>query len=70
MSNGVISNPVLVEWLAGRQKSLHLLKTTTTPSGQMIHWVPIESQIPGRKTTTQPPLPVTPWGIGTFEVTH
>jgi len=49
-------NPELVEWLKRRQASLKIVKTTTTPSGQTIDWVPIESQHPSGKIATPPPL--------------
>jgi hypothetical protein len=48
-------NPGLVDWLKGRQASLQIVKTTTTPSGQTIDWVPIESQNPSGKIATAPP---------------
>jgi hypothetical protein len=48
-------NPSLVDWLKGRQASLKIVKTTTTPSGQTIDWVPIESQNPSGKIATAPP---------------
>jgi hypothetical protein len=48
-------NPELVNWLKVRQASLNIVKTTTTPSGQTIDWVPIESQHPSGKIATPPP---------------
>jgi len=48
-------NPELVNWLKDRQVSLKIVKTTTTPSGQTIDWVPIESQHPSGKIATAPP---------------
>ncbi len=48
-------NPELVNWLKGRQASLKIVKTTATPSGQTIDWVPIESQHPSGKIATAPP---------------
>jgi len=48
-------NPELVNWLKARQASLKILKTTTTPSGQTIDWVPIESQHPSGRIATAPP---------------
>jgi hypothetical protein len=48
-------NPELVNWLNIRQASLKIVKTTTTPSGQTIDWVPIESQHPSGKIATAPP---------------
>jgi hypothetical protein len=48
-------NAELVNWLKVRQASLNIVKTTTTPSGQTIDWVPIESQHPSGKIATAPP---------------
>jgi hypothetical protein len=45
----------LASWLEARQASLKIVKTTTTPSGQTIDWVPIESQHPSGKIATPPP---------------
>jgi Neprosin len=50
-------NPELVQWLTERQNSLHIVKTTSTPSGTLLDWVPIESQVPGGKIATPPPVP-------------
>jgi len=36
--------PELTSWLNTRQSLLKISKTTTTPSGQILDWVPIESQ--------------------------
>ena len=38
-----------------RQKSLNILATTTSPTGQVIDWIPIESQ---GKIAATPPAPV------------
>src|ERR1017187_9262440 len=38
-------NPDLLKSLALRQSALKIAKTTTTPSGQTLDWVPIESQV-------------------------
>jgi hypothetical protein len=43
------------EWLNNRQKLLKITKTTTTPTGQTLDWVPIESQIEGKPLPTPPP---------------
>jgi Neprosin len=54
-------NPEISQWLEARQKSLKIVKTTKTPSGQILDWVPIESQDPGGKIASPPPaasLPV------------
>jgi hypothetical protein len=39
-------NPELSQWLETRQSLLKIIKTTTTPSGQMLDWIPVESQLP------------------------
>jgi len=49
-------NPELVNWLKARQSTLKIVKTTTTPSGRTIDWVPIESQHPSGVIATPPPL--------------
>jgi hypothetical protein len=48
-------NPELAAWLKARQASLKIVKTTTTPSGKTIDWVPIESQHPAGEIATPPP---------------
>jgi hypothetical protein len=48
-------NPELAKWLEARQSTLKIAKTTTTPSGQTIDWVPIESQHPDGKGAAPPP---------------
>jgi Neprosin len=48
-------DPELVNWLKARQASLNIVKTTTTPSGQTIDWVPIASQNPSGQIATPPP---------------
>lgn len=48
-------NPELVQWLNERQNSLHIVKTTRTPSGMVLDWVPIESQVAAGKIATPPP---------------
>lgn len=50
-------NPELVEWLAARQKSLQVVKTTKAPRGTTLDWVPIESQALSRGIATPPPNP-------------
>src|SRR5438270_13140698 len=39
------------------RQRMKVVKTTRTPSGQTIDWVPIESQGPGGKIATPPPGP-------------
>lgn len=48
-------NRELYQWLEARQSTFHIVKTTTTPSGQVLDWVPIETQHPGGKVPTPPP---------------
>jgi len=45
----------LLNWLAQRQAQLRIVKTTTTPNGQLLDWVPIESQVPSGKIASPPP---------------
>jgi Neprosin len=69
-------NPELTDWLQTRQKSLTIVKTTTSPSGLTLDWVPIESQVPDGKIASAPPAPVVaqaqdkkrPVGSVTFEL--
>ena len=54
-------NPELERWLAARQTALKISKTTTTPSGQTLDWVPIESQFAaGAKIASAPPNTLLP----------
>lgn len=48
-------NPALAAWLKTRQSTLKIVKTTTTPSGQLLDWIPIESQVPGGTIASPPP---------------
>ena len=48
-------NPELFQFLEARQNNLKILKTTTTPAGQMLDWVPIETQHPEGKVPSPPP---------------
>ena len=47
-------NPELTKFLATRQSALKIVKTTTTPSGQTLDWIPIESQDPAGKIASPP----------------
>ena len=47
-------NPELTQWLATRQSALKIAKTTTTPSGHTLDWIPIESQDPTGKIASPP----------------
>jgi hypothetical protein len=48
----------LAAWLQQRQALLQVAKTTKTPSGQTIDWVPIGSQTPGAIAVPPPSTPV------------
>ncbi len=50
----------LAEHLARRQKRLRVVKTTTTPSGQIIDWIPIESQSAAGRIASPPPMKIMP----------
>lgn len=52
-------NPEIRKWFEERQKHLKIVKTTRTPRGQTIDWIPIESQSPTR-IATPPPTPQLP----------
>ena len=45
----------LSSWLEQRQSQLKIVKTTKSPTGQTLDWVPIESQAPGGKIAPPPP---------------
>jgi hypothetical protein len=47
------------EWLNARQRELPIVTTTRTRSGQIIDWIPTESQVPGEPIATPPPPPPT-----------
>jgi hypothetical protein len=47
-------NPELSDWLATRQGLLKVDKTTTTSGGQILDWIPMDSQT-GEKIATPPP---------------
>jgi hypothetical protein len=49
-------NPELYHWLESRQSELKIAKTTKTPSGQILDWVPIESQHPAGRIASPPPV--------------
>jgi hypothetical protein len=46
----------IVDYFTRRQARLKIVKTTTTPRGQTIDWIPIESQTPKGLLATPPPL--------------
>ena len=50
-------NPELARYIEERAQRRDIVATTRTPSGQVIDWVPVESQVPGRQIATPPPAP-------------
>jgi Neprosin len=54
------ANPELAAWLEARQNALKIVKTTKTPSGQTVDWIPIESQVTRGKIASPPPAHVLP----------
>jgi hypothetical protein len=49
-------NPELSQWLEKRQSELKIVKTTTTPSGGILDWIPVESQFTDGKVASPPPV--------------
>jgi hypothetical protein len=45
----------LCEYFEGRLARMQIVKTTTTPRGQSIDWIPIKSQHPQGRIATPPP---------------
>jgi hypothetical protein len=54
----------IVEYFERRLQRLQIIKTTISPRGQTIDWIPIESQHPGKKIATPPPTPDGRWREG------
>lgn len=54
--NPPVLNPEIAEYFATRQARLNIVRTTRTPSGQTLDWIPIESQA-GRGPIASPPPP-------------
>jgi hypothetical protein len=51
------TSPEIISWYRTRQERITPVRTTRTPSGQTLDWIPIESQVPhGRIATPPPPL--------------
>jgi hypothetical protein len=38
------TNSTIEKWLDGRRSQLKVAKTSTTPHGHIVNWVPLESQ--------------------------
>jgi neprosin-like protein len=53
-------NPEISQWLEARQSALKIVKTTTTPGGQTLDWIPYDSQDPAGIAAYPPPLPSLP----------
>jgi hypothetical protein len=49
------ANPELATWLEARQSALKIVRTTTTPNGQTLDWIPVESQVARGKIASPPP---------------
>lgn len=49
-------NAELSQWLETRQSLLKIVKTTRTPSGQILDWIPAESQVSNGKIAAPPPI--------------
>ena len=47
-----------------RRRRLDIVATTRTPSGQVLDWVPIESQTSGRRKIASPPSDSVPFDLG------
>ncbi len=47
----------LIEYFEHRASRLKVVETTKTPSGQVLDWIDIHSQHPGRKIAKPPPAP-------------
>ena len=45
----------LYSYFQERRRKLDIVKTTRTPKGQILDWVPIESQLKGEKKLASPP---------------
>lgn len=54
------ANTELAAWLEARQSALKIVKTTKTPGGQTVDWIPIESQVAKGKIASPPPAHVLP----------
>ncbi|MGA7274307.1 MAG: neprosin family prolyl endopeptidase, partial [Candidatus Udaeobacter sp.] len=50
-------NPEIAAWFQDRERRRKVVRTTTTPGGQTLDWIPIESQVPDGKIATPPPAP-------------
>jgi hypothetical protein len=53
--------PEIIDWYRTRQQRINPVRTTRTPSGQTLDWIPIESQTPDGRIATPPPLLSRPW---------
>src|SRR5215472_7644620 len=53
-------NPEIAKWFQDRESLRKVVLTTTTPGGQTLDWIPIESQVKDGKIATPPPPPRIP----------
>lgn len=54
----------LYDYFGDRRRRLEIVKTTRTPSGQILDWVPIESQLPSARKLASPPSESVPLELG------
>lgn len=54
----------LYEYFRQRQRRLEIIKTTRTPGGQILDWVPIESQLARNRKLASPPSKSVPLELG------
>jgi hypothetical protein len=45
----------VTEYFEARRRRMEIVATTTTHSGQVIDWIPVESQVPGGRIASPPP---------------
>ena len=55
-----VTSPDVAAWLKERERVLTIAKSTITPSGQTIDWIPIESQVRGSIAEPPPQLGARP----------
>src|ERR1022692_1394088 len=53
--DGIAANDSIVRYFEARTRRLDIVKTTRTSSGQILDWVPIQSQPPEGKIASPPP---------------
>ena|GEM_PF-3467415 len=55
MASGPVTNPEIIEYFEARRERLEIVTTTRTPSGQLLDWVPAESQLREGSLAEPPP---------------